>query len=175
MRGQRKTETRDVPCVHCGGPNTVSRRAMSIFCQHCRKRLILEDYVIKSYQGLRSYSTCGDIVIERTGRIMANTHACNLTVRGKLEGDVHALGCVEVVAEGELSGHVSAGSLKVVDGAMLTGFCDIRPIAERNARPVKAPKKRQLRQPGFESEASDSAPAGVKAISTNRRRKVARK
>ncbi len=57
-----------VICTHCEQPSEVARRAMSIFCPHCKKRLILEDFKITSYYAVREFFTCGDILVERKGR-----------------------------------------------------------------------------------------------------------
>ena len=54
-----------VICTHCEQPSEVARRAMSIFCPHCKKRLILEDFKITSYYAVREFFTCGDILVER--------------------------------------------------------------------------------------------------------------
>ena len=58
-------------CTHCGRDNEVAARAMSVFCVHCSKRLILEDYSVKSFQAIKSYSTCGNIVVEKNGRVVS--------------------------------------------------------------------------------------------------------
>jgi cytoskeletal protein CcmA (bactofilin family) len=43
-------------------------------------------------------------------------------LRGKLKGDVVGLRKVEVAADAELKGDVTAGSLNIAPGAMLEGF-----------------------------------------------------
>ena len=56
---------------------------MSVFCPHCKQRLILEDFKIKSYYAVRDFSTCGDIVVEKKGHVVAPIKVSNLTVKGK--------------------------------------------------------------------------------------------
>lgn len=127
MRGLGTAKTREVVCTHCGGRNEVARRAMSVFCAHCRKRLILEDYNIKSYQAVAGYATCGDVIVHKQGRVAAPIQANNLTVKGTVQGNVRVRGHVEIEPNGVLTGKVTAPSITVSDGARLDAFMEIRP------------------------------------------------
>ncbi len=127
MARLRMAKSRQVRCIHCGASNEVAQRAMSIFCMYCHKRLILEDYVIKSFQGLKGYSTCGNVVVEKGGQVVAFVQANNLDVRGILRGNAEVLGRVEVASTGFLQGDVCAPALTVEEGAQFKGFCRIGP------------------------------------------------
>jgi len=132
--------TRPVLCTHCNGENLVGKRAMSVFCRHCRKRLILEDYRINTYHSVRLFATCGDIYVDRTGQVISPIRVRNLTVQGKVKGDVEARGRVEVTGTGELRGDITAPLLRVEDGGRIEGFCRIGSLPEnwlRAASPVK--------------------------------------
>ena len=98
---------------------------MSIFCPHCRKRLILEDYAIKNYTSVRELVTCGDVVVEKRGNYRARIKAGNLTVRGKIQGDVTARGSVKRGKPGHLIGDLEASVLEIEGGAVLKGFLRI--------------------------------------------------
>ena len=98
---------------------------MSIFCPHCRKRLILEDYAIKNYTSVRELVTCGDVVVEKRGHVRARIKAGNLTVRGKIQGDVTARGSVKIGKTGHLIGDLEASVLEIEGGAVLKGFLRI--------------------------------------------------
>ncbi|MBI1825348.1 MAG: polymer-forming cytoskeletal protein [Planctomycetes bacterium] len=121
---------RQVSCTHCGGPCDVGARAMSIFCPHCRKRLILENYKIDTYYAVRDFSTCGDIVVEKTGHVVAPIKAQNLTVKGKVQGQVTARGEVNISKNGSLKGEIEAASIVVEPGATLDAFLRIGPTSE---------------------------------------------
>lgn len=183
MRGLRTAKTKYVLCTHCSGANEVARRAMSVFCVHCRKRLILENYTIKTYQALKGYSTCGDVVVEKSGRVAAPIQAHTLTVKGIMEGNVETRGRVEITSTGSLVGDVSAPALCVKKGAKLLGLCRIRPL------PPAAPEtgttgQSQQRRPPPASATADSrknprpkadegkhtSPGVIKPIRTTRRR-----
>jgi len=114
-------------CTHCGQVMDVAVRAMSVFCRHCNKRLILEDFKIDSYYAVRDFATCGDVVIEKKGHVVAPIKAGNLTVKGKVQGHVTARGQVEIKKTGWFKGDLEAPCLVVENGAVLDGFVRIGP------------------------------------------------
>ncbi len=116
-----------VRCTHCTGEAEVADKAMSIFCPHCKKRLILEDFRIKSYTAVREFATCGDVVVEKRGAVAARVLVGSLLVRGRVQGEVQARDKVEVARTGEVRGDICAPRLIVRSGAMIKGFCRIGP------------------------------------------------
>lgn len=100
---------------------------MSVFCAHCRKRLILEDYNVKCYQAVAGYATCGDVIVHKQGRVAAPIQAANLTVKGTVQGEVRVRGRVDIASTGSISGKIAAPSITVSDGARLDAYCVIRP------------------------------------------------
>jgi len=98
---------------------------MSIFCPHCRKRVILEDYKIASYYAVREFYTCGDIVVEKKGHVVAPIKAGNLTVKGKVQGTINARGEVKITKNASMKGDIEAASLKIEAGACFDGFLRI--------------------------------------------------
>lgn len=118
---------KQVYCTHCAQIMDVAVRAMSVFCPHCNKRLILEDFKIDSYYAVREFSTCGDVVIEKKGHVVAPIKAGNLTVKGKVQGHVTVRGQVEIKKSGWLKGDLEAPCLLVENGAVLEAFVRIGP------------------------------------------------
>ncbi len=114
-----------VVCTHCQIECEVAKRAMSIFCPHCRKRLIIEDYAIKNYTSVRELVTCGDVVVEQRGHVRARIKVCNLIVKGKIQGDVTARGSVKIGKTGHLIGDLEATVLEIEGGAVLEDFLRI--------------------------------------------------
>jgi len=108
-----------IHCTHCGCVSEVARRAMSIFCPQCRKRLILEDFKVDSYYAVREFSTSGDIVVEKKGHVVAPIKVGNLTVKGKVQGAVRARGEVKLTKTGWFKGEIEAKSLCVETGGVL--------------------------------------------------------
>jgi hypothetical protein len=98
---------------------------MSVFCPHCKKRLILEDYKITSYYAVREFFTCGNVVVEKKGHVVAPVKASTLTVKGRLQGSVVTRGEVRLTKTGSVTGDIEAASLRIESGAELDGFLRI--------------------------------------------------
>ncbi len=123
----KEVASKKVVCTHCDQILEVGQRAMSVFCPHCKKRLILEDYKIRSYHGVREFATCGDVVIEKRGHVSAVVKVTNLTVKGKLQGNVRARGAVVLHKTASCQGDIETSSLRVDSGATLNGFVRVSP------------------------------------------------
>jgi|SRR5690348_3265142 len=121
-----------VVCLHCGKPQEVGRRAMSITCKHCHKSLKLEDLAIKTYTARRAIETCGVVTIEKKGNVVCTDKiSCGgLVVRGKVKGIIASTGPVLVGPEAEIRGDVTAPTLAVGAGAVLEGHYAIGPDAQ---------------------------------------------
>jgi len=98
---------------------------MSIACPGCHKRLDLQNYRIRTYHAVREMVTCGDVVVERRGHVVAAVRANNLTVHGRLRGNVRVNGRVKVGKTGVIRGDIEAPKLRVEGGATLNGFVRI--------------------------------------------------
>ncbi len=116
---KRPGAVKQVVCTHCVRPSKVAQRAMSVFCPHCKKRLILEDFKIGSYYAVRDFSTCGDIMVERKGHVVAPIKVGNLTIKGKVQGRVTARGKVTIRKTGWFKGNMQAPCLRVESGAVI--------------------------------------------------------
>ena len=74
-------------CLHCGKPQEVGRKAMSITCKFCHKSLRLEDLQIKDYQARRGGAaraedlTGRDLRTLRDPEELARAHALALLAR----------------------------------------------------------------------------------------------
>ncbi|HEV8379072.1 MAG TPA: polymer-forming cytoskeletal protein [Tepidisphaeraceae bacterium] len=125
-------------CLHCGKPQEVGRKAMSVTCKFCSKSLKLEDVKITRYEARRVIETCGTVTIDKKGHVVSDVRCVNLQLKGKLKGDVVGLRKVEVAGDAELKGDVTAGSLNVAPGAMLEGFYRIGPRSNGEVAPKAA-------------------------------------
>jgi hypothetical protein len=147
-----------VCCTFCGGPIEVSLKAMSIFCPHCHKRVVCEDYTIKSYHAVRSVATCGDVIVERKGHVVAPVRATSLIVRGLVRGDVLVHKLVEIESSGTIQGNIQAPRLVMHDGGKLIGKCTITRNGSTShpKPPAKPPQAPTARGP---ASAARNAPA----------------
>ncbi len=132
---QYQGTVKEVVCTHCAQTSKVARRAMSVVCPHCTKRLILENFKIKSYYAVRDFSTCGNIVVEKNGHVVAPIKVGNLTVKGKVQGRVIARGTVSINRTGWFKGGIEAPCLLIENGAVIDA--DLR-IGMRAARELSA-------------------------------------
>jgi len=125
-----------INCLHCDKPQEVSRKAMSVTCKFCYKRLTLHDEVIQKYEAKRAIETVGIVTVERRGNVIADRVVCGgLIVRGKVKGAVISKGPVLVGPEAELKGNVTAPTLAVGAGAVLEGRYAIGPKKNGVATP----------------------------------------
>ena len=128
-----------IVCLYCDKPQEVSRKAMSLTCKHCYKRLTLHDEVIQKYEAKRAIETIGIVTVEKRGNVIADRVVCGgLIVRGKIKGAVVSKGPVLVGPEAELKGNVTAPTLAVGAGAVLEGQYAIGPKANGSAPPAPA-------------------------------------
>jgi Polymer-forming cytoskeletal len=116
--GDRQT----IICLHCGKPQEIGRRALTITCKHCNKSLKIEDLAFKAYEARRAIETCGVVTVEKKGNVVSDRIVCGgLIVRGKLRGNITSRGPVLVGPEAEIRGDVTAPTLAVGAGAVLDG------------------------------------------------------
>jgi cytoskeletal protein CcmA (bactofilin family) len=76
----------------------------------------------------------GDLRIGTKARIEATVHAKNVTIEGKLTGDVSADEKVELVASATVDGNIKAPKIVVAEGARFRGSVDMgspKPHAEK--------------------------------------------
>lgn len=117
--------TRAVVCTWCNERTQVAPSAKSVVCPHCNKRLVIEDFRTASYHAVRQLATCGDVVVEKKGHVVAAVRAANVLVEGKLTGNVTASGTVTVGKAAVLKGDIVAPRLRVEGGAVVAGFLQI--------------------------------------------------
>jgi hypothetical protein len=115
-------ESQTIVCLHCGKPQQIGKKAMSVTCKFCHKSLKLEDIAFKQYEARRAIETCGVVTVEKKANVVADRVNCGgLVVRGKLKGNITARGPVLVGPEAEIKGDVKAPTLAVGAGAILNG------------------------------------------------------
>lgn len=116
------TDQQTIECYHCGRAQEVARRAMTITCRHCSKRLNVEDRKVKGYEAVRAIETIGSVVVDKRGSAICDRILCgSLIARGKVRGAVTSRGPVLVGPDAELKGDVTAPSIAVGAGAVLHG------------------------------------------------------
>jgi cytoskeletal protein CcmA (bactofilin family) len=105
-----------------------------VFCPHCNKRLVVEDLHVERYYAVRELATCGDVVVEGRGHVVAAIKAANLIVDGRVQGNVIAAGRVRIGKRASVTGDIQAPRILVEAGAKLKGFLRIgaAPVRRKN-------------------------------------------
>ncbi|MDD4694577.1 MAG: polymer-forming cytoskeletal protein, partial [Firmicutes bacterium] len=87
-------------------------------------------------------NTTSDVVIGEDGSVAADIQAVNITIAGKVEGNVEVKGRLELVPTGSLIGNAKVGVLVIDEGARLEG--QIEMVVKEGQKIVKQqvePKK----------------------------------
>ena len=74
------------------------------------------------------------VTVGAKGQVEGEIRASNVTIRGRLTGNIGALGKVEITKEGDFNGEIKAKSISIEDGAMLKAVIELE--REPQLRPV---------------------------------------
>ncbi len=66
------------------------------------------------------------VVIGKKGVVRGNITSTNLSVLGKVEGDINCTEKVELLSSAHIKGNISAARVELQDGAVLKGKVDIK-------------------------------------------------
>ena len=81
-----------------------------------------------------------DLRVGTKSRVEANVHARNVTIEGKLTGDISADERVELIASATVDGNIKAPKIVVAEGATFRGSVDMgstRPKEDEHAQHAK--------------------------------------
>lgn len=135
----KPTTPRTIRCYHCGHGFDVSAQTMTTVCPKCSKPLTVEDVVIKTAHAVRRIQTCGRLIVQKKGRVIAQSveAAGGVQVEGILEAKVTSGGKVWIGPKGQWRGDCAAPSLEVEEGGRIDGgFFEI--AAGRDGLPAPA-------------------------------------
>jgi cytoskeletal protein CcmA (bactofilin family) len=94
---------------------------MTTSCPKCSRPLVIEDVVIKVAYAVRKIQTCGRLVVQKKGRVIAQMIEAHggVEVEGILEANVVSGGPVRIGAKAQWKGDCTAPSLEVVVGGRI--------------------------------------------------------
>lgn len=112
---------RKVQCYHCRHRFDISSQALSISCPKCSKPLVIEDVVINNAHNVRKIQTCGKVIIDKKGRVVAQSVEAHqgVFVEGILEAKVLSGGPVKIGPKAQWKGDCSAPSLEAELGCRI--------------------------------------------------------
>lgn len=74
--------------------------------------------------------TASNVIIGRTGKVLADIKARNVLVAGRVKGNIEALERLEIVTSGGVIGDIQAGTLYLEEGAIFQGQSRMPQVAD---------------------------------------------
>lgn len=74
-----------------------------------------------------------DLIVGSAAQLHSEIHAGEVVVCGKLVGNVHARGRVEITKDGSITGDLSCARISIEDGAHFKGHIEIDPARSKAA------------------------------------------
>jgi cytoskeletal protein CcmA (bactofilin family) len=106
----------------------------------------------------------GDIVIGKSGVVRSQVSARNVTIAGKLFGEVTARERLTILAPGELEGNIAAATLVIEDGAKFNGTSRMNRAEKDDAgRPQRTAKPERFEQTDRMGKAERTEPGAEAA------------
>ncbi len=111
----------EIHCPLCGQVLKVPSRAINTRCTHCHKHLYLENIVIADLSARTRINTCGDVVIESTGRFSGELQANTVHLSGRMLGSMVATDSVTITRTGKFAGVIATRELQIAPDAIFQG------------------------------------------------------
>ena len=100
------------------------------------------------------------LTVGSKGQVEAEVRAANITISGKLEGNIYATGRVEITKSADFNGEIKAKSISVEDGAYLKAMIELEreptqktvPLGKPDAKGSSEPTKEPLAVAGKDSK-----------------------
>ena len=103
------------------------------------------------------------ITVGTKGRVEAEIHADNVTISGRLTGNIKALGKVSITKGANFTGEIKARSISVEDGAYLKAAIELEQEPQKGVPPVAKPAPQGAKPvPSFEKKPVFSSADPVK-------------
>ena len=80
-----------------------------------------EDLVIEGSFNGKIYLRNHNLILKQKGQIKADVHARNVTILGKMKGNIYAAGKVFISKDAQMTGDISAFRISILEGAQFKG------------------------------------------------------
>lgn len=81
------------------------------------------------------------------GQVEAEIQAANVTISGRLVGNINATGKVKITKEADFNGEIKAKSISVEDGAYLKAVIELKREPDKKPVPVVKPEEKPASEP----------------------------
>lgn len=95
-----------------------------------------------------------NVIVGENARVAADVSAFNITVAGTVQGNVKAVGRLEILSTGRVLGDVLVGSLLIEEGGVFHG----QSLMDEAKQPAPGDKRRPARAAAQSSEKQKDAP-----------------
>lgn len=118
-----RPDPRTVQCYHCRHRFDVGSRTMTTSCPACSKPLLVDDVIVKTLESVRKIQTCGRIVIQKKGRVIAQFVEAHqgVEVEGVMEANVLSGGLVRIRPGAQWKGDCNAPTISIEEGCRIAG------------------------------------------------------
>lgn len=108
-------------CFACGGEILATAKAVSARCAGCGRSVSLQDVIVRGAQRLGKVQTCGRLIVEKRGKLIASSidAAEGVEVQGAIEAKVSTLGTVTLGPKAKWKGDCRAAGVVVQPGAVI--------------------------------------------------------
>ena len=90
------------------------------------------------------------LTVGSKGQVEAEVRAANVTISGKLEGNINATGRVEITKQADFNGEIKAKSISVEDGAYLKAVIELEREPTQKTVPLGKPDPKTPSEPSKE-------------------------
>ena len=112
---------RSLTCYKCCKEIVVDKNAQAVNCKYCYHHNDLSNYKIKNLFG-KIIETHGLLYLRKKGFIEnSSLRVGNALIKGKINGDISALGTIEINKRGEIHGNISCCKFIVRKGGTFEG------------------------------------------------------
>jgi len=114
---------RRLQCYHCRHRFDVGAQTHTTSCPKCSKMLLVDDVIINTLQAVRKIQTCGKVVVQKKGRVIAQLIEAHegVFVEGVLDANVISGGLVKIGAKALWKGDCRALSISIELGSTISG------------------------------------------------------
>jgi cytoskeletal protein CcmA (bactofilin family) len=121
-----------------------------------KEDLLIEGSVKGSIEMKANHLTVGS-----KGQVNAEVNAANVTISGKLVGNVNATGRVEITKAADFNGEIKAKSISVEDGAYLKAVIELEREPTKKFANAEKPTEKPEEKPPSVPPKESSMPAGM--------------
>ncbi|MGD8770495.1 MAG: polymer-forming cytoskeletal protein [Desulfobacterales bacterium] len=91
------------------------------------------------------------LTVGTRGQVEAEIQAANVTISGRLVGNINATGRVKITKEADFNGEIKSKSISVEDGAYLKAVIELTRKPDKKTVPVVKPEEKPASEPVKES------------------------